>query len=219
MHSEWKDKLALLHSIFSDIEAIHFQGLVHRDLHSGNILQDNLYSAYIADLGLSVQYLKEQKKGEVCGVLPYIAPEVLIGNPHTTKSDIYALGIVMWEILYGMIVFCGKDHDIKLMREIFNGLRPFVNEEAPYCYVKLMEQCWDKDPEKRPSAEEIREIFEKWQNDEKILKELKESKPELEHGQQANIQTDTYTKSLRKSFPCIGSNETKQDQSLLIVTC
>ena len=46
----WKDKLTLLHCITSDLQMIHSQGIIHRDLHSGNILQDNLHSAYIADL-------------------------------------------------------------------------------------------------------------------------------------------------------------------------
>ena len=51
---EWKKKLNLLLCIASDLQIIHSQNLIHRDLHSGNILQDNLYSAYIADLGLSI---------------------------------------------------------------------------------------------------------------------------------------------------------------------
>ncbi|CAG8593010.1 12576_t:CDS:2, partial [Ambispora leptoticha] len=75
----WKDKLKLLYCITSDLVAIHSQGLEHRDLHSGNILQDNLCSAYIADLGLS----KTSKK---FGVEHYIAPEVLMDHKTFTPA-------------------------------------------------------------------------------------------------------------------------------------
>ncbi|RIB18075.1 hypothetical protein C2G38_2185661 [Gigaspora rosea] len=50
----WKDKLSLLYLIASDLQSIHSQDFVHRDLHSGNVLQNALYNAYIADLGLSI---------------------------------------------------------------------------------------------------------------------------------------------------------------------
>ncbi|CAG8633933.1 10819_t:CDS:2, partial [Ambispora leptoticha] len=51
---KWEKKLNLLSCITSDIEAIHSQGYVHKDLHSGNILQDDLDNAYIVDLGLTI---------------------------------------------------------------------------------------------------------------------------------------------------------------------
>ena len=73
---EWKDKLGILHHIALDRESIHSQELVHRDLHSGNILQrSSLHDAYITDLGLS----KKVKDRKVYGILPYIVPEVLMG--------------------------------------------------------------------------------------------------------------------------------------------
>ena len=77
---KWKDKLTLLHCIVSDLQIIHSQELIHRDLHSGNILQDHLHSAYIADLGLSISAniaLNSEGRG-IYGMLPYVAPEVWI---------------------------------------------------------------------------------------------------------------------------------------------
>ena len=76
---EWKNKLTLLQYIASDLQIIHSQELIHRDLHSGNILQDYLNSAYIADLGLSISTniaLNAERYG-VYGMLPYITPEAL----------------------------------------------------------------------------------------------------------------------------------------------
>ncbi|CAG8553349.1 2484_t:CDS:2, partial [Cetraspora pellucida] len=56
---------------------------------------------------------------------------------------------------------------------IISGLRPSVDEEAPKCYIDLMKHCWNQDPNERPSAEELCEIFKNWQDDEQILNELK----------------------------------------------
>src|SRR5277367_261644 len=94
----WKMKLNLLCCIASNLQIIYSQNLIHQDLHSGNILQDNLYSAYIADLGLSISanIALKTESDKVCGILPYIAPEVLYGNPYTVESDIYSFGIIMW---------------------------------------------------------------------------------------------------------------------------
>ncbi|RIB13031.1 kinase-like domain-containing protein, partial [Gigaspora rosea] len=153
---DWKKKLILLHCITSDLQIIHSHGYIHRDLHSGNILQDNLHSAYISDLGLSILN-SEKKKIGVSGILPYVSPEVLGGSQYATASDVYSFGIIMWEILYGSPVF----YDRKLrMQELqiqicCSDLRPPINKEAPRSCVNLMKECWDNDPKKRPSAEKL----------------------------------------------------------------
>lgn len=173
---DWKDKLNLLFSITSDLKAIHSQGIVHRDLHSGNILQDNLHSAYIADLGLSIQCSK-QSDNRVCGVLPYVDPKILNGGRYATSSDIYSFGMIMWGILYGIsITYDTNFSEKQLQLKICNGLRPSVNKEAPQCYVNLMKQCWDHDPKKRPTIQELWDIFKEWQDDETILSQLNDSK-------------------------------------------
>ncbi|RIB24897.1 kinase-like domain-containing protein [Gigaspora rosea] len=131
-------------------------------------MQDSLLNAYVADLGLSISISNRAKHG-VFGILPYIAPEVLNGKQFTTKSDIYSFSIIMWEILYGTTVsYIHKLNEIDLQLQICDSLRPPVNKEAPRCYVNLMKECWDKDPEKRPSAGKLCEIFKKWQDNEDI---------------------------------------------------
>ncbi|RIB05522.1 kinase-like domain-containing protein [Gigaspora rosea] len=174
---KWEDKLKLLNYIIFNLEAFHSQGYIHRNLHSGNILQDDLRSAYISDLGLS-KFNPKRKKDGVFGILPYIAPEVLMRQPYTKKSDIYSFGIIMWEILHGVPVsYYHKFSKQQLQLKIcYNNLRPPVNNEAPQCYVSLMKECWDKEPEKRPTAEKLSEIFMKWKNDKGVLLELNNSK-------------------------------------------
>src|SRR5690242_6725569 len=78
---KWKNKIGILLDIINGLKEIHEQSVIHHDLHSGNIIQ--AYSSYIADLGLSISVGQSltSNKNNVCGVLPYIAPELLNGNP------------------------------------------------------------------------------------------------------------------------------------------
>ncbi|RIB23993.1 kinase-like domain-containing protein [Gigaspora rosea] len=181
----WKDKLDLLLSIAYDLKAIHSQEIVHRDLHSGNILQDSLSSAYISDLGLSIQYMK-QNDGHVYGILPFIAPEVLNKKSYIPESDIYSFGIVMWKILHGMLVtiFYSLENQNKIeeqIREIvINNLRPPVNKIDSNRYIDLMKKCWHQDPKVRPMAKELCEIFKEWSDNNEVLNELENSNQKLE---------------------------------------
>ncbi|RIB08255.1 hypothetical protein C2G38_2111565, partial [Gigaspora rosea] len=89
----------------------------------------------------------------------------------------------MWEILYGKTISYYQKLDMSKLGLLiyYCNLRPAVNKEAPQCYVNLMRKCWDKNSEKRSSAKDLCEIFEKWQNDESVLLELNESKSLLEN--------------------------------------
>ncbi|RIB17764.1 kinase-like domain-containing protein [Gigaspora rosea] len=177
----WKDKLNLLQCIVSDLQIIHSHDLIHRDLHSGNILLNSLKSAYIADLGLSITANIASKSGfnGIYGILPYIAPEILNKQPYTKASDIYSFGIIMWEILYGRCVPFVQNSNLPFQLQVCDGLRPHIYENTAICYADLMKRCWNMEPEKRPTASEIDDIFTKWRNNESILLELAESCKQL----------------------------------------
>ncbi|RIB26329.1 kinase-like domain-containing protein [Gigaspora rosea] len=202
----WKDKFNLLQCIASDLQIIHSHDLIHRDLHSGNILQSDLKSAYIADLGLSISanIMSKSKYDGIYGILPYVAPEVLNNQPYTKASDIYSFGIIMWEILYGKAVSYNQEFSMSQLCFLmcYRDLRPAVNNGAPQCYVNLMKKCWDKNSEKRSSAKDLCEIFDKWQNDESVLFELNESKSILE-----NIEDSYYENMFNGGIKFINTRE------------
>ncbi|RIB29362.1 kinase-like domain-containing protein [Gigaspora rosea] len=189
---DWRDKLNLLQCIASDLLIIHSQDLIHRDLHSGNILLNSLKSAYIADLGLSITANIESISNSdgIYGILPYIAPEVLKKHPYTKESDIYSFGIILWEILYGKPVPFDQKSGIQLQLQICDGLRPHIYENTAICYADLMKKCWNMDPKKRPIAKEIYDTFVKWQNNETILLELSESDKKMQNIKNEYTQID-----------------------------
>ncbi|RIB14466.1 kinase-like domain-containing protein [Gigaspora rosea] len=158
---EWKDKLTILLHIIFDLQTIHSQNFIHRDLHSGNILQNSQTDANIADLGLLKSVDTPEYNG-VYGVLPYIAPEVLIGKPYTAASDIYSFGIIMWEISSGKPSYYDRKHDGILAKEIYDGLRPTFAKEIPLIYVQLANQCMSANASERPSASDLQEYIDSW---------------------------------------------------------
>ena len=83
-------------------------------------------------------------------------------GPTLFASDIYSFGIIMVEVSTGKPPYGSVPHDERLALAICNGLRPRVAKGTPQCYVDLVNQCLDADPEKRPSANELDGIIFKW---------------------------------------------------------
>ncbi|CAG8572868.1 5827_t:CDS:2 [Cetraspora pellucida] len=149
----------ILRSIINDLESIHNAGVIHCDLHSGNILLPNANTAIIADYGLAqpASHITSTDSDSAYGVIPYMAPELLRGKPKSKKSDIYALGIIMWELSSGEPAFFDQKHDICLQLAICGGFRPKTIKGTSEQYAELMQRCWDVNPEKRPTIDELKQ--------------------------------------------------------------
>src|SRR4051794_35093186 len=113
-------KLQLLCHIAQGLIEIHNKGFIHKDLHSGNILNLDAYTCYITDLGLC-KPVDEQDEKKIHGVLPYVAPEVLRGKTYTQLADIYSFGILACEILSGLPPYHNLPHDEFLALKIRDG--------------------------------------------------------------------------------------------------
>ncbi|PKC09516.1 kinase-like protein [Rhizophagus irregularis] len=158
----WNNKLQTLWQISEGLETIHNAEFIHRDFHSGNILLTSSYYLHrwqIGDLGLSQPANNTSSNNEIYGVIPYVAPEIFKGSAFSKESDIYSMGMIMWEFTTGCKPFANVEHDIRLIYKILDGLRPKITEDTPECYANLMKSCWDSDPQKRPSIAEICQIF------------------------------------------------------------
>jgi serine/threonine protein kinase len=95
-------------------------------------------------------------------VIPYIAPEIFKGSSFSKQTDVYCMGMIMWELTTGCKPFANEEHDIQLVYKILDGERPVITEDTPECYANLMKSCWDQDPKKRPSIKKVRNTLGSW---------------------------------------------------------
>ena len=180
----WKDKIIYLYHLTADLKTLHSLRYCHKDLHSGNILQDAII--YLSDFGLSKPADEQKSNDKVYGVLPYIAPEVLNGEPYIKASNIYSFGILITEISSGKPPFYDKKHDFNLSLAICNGIHLEFEKGIPEFYKKLAYRCMNANSNMRPMIEELNDILSFWwdsndgsyQNDKKYGyygKEIKEA--------------------------------------------
>ncbi|RIB08874.1 kinase-like domain-containing protein [Gigaspora rosea] len=151
----WEHKIDNIRYIAEGLAAIHKANLVHKDFHSGNIVNENMYSSYITDFGLCRPVSQDSSSKEIFGVLPYIAPEVLYGDKYTIKSDIYSFGIIMSEVFTGYPPYHDIPHDFSLATQICLGRRPEIRCKVPQSLLDLMNKCLDAEPQNRPTAKAL----------------------------------------------------------------
>jgi serine/threonine-protein kinase len=105
--------LRFLSQIASALDAAHARGLVHRDVKPTNVLIAPGEHAYLADFGLArptTPYSSAlTRPGQLVGSVDYLAPELLAGAQASARSDIYALGIVAFEMFTGKLPFHGRN--------------------------------------------------------------------------------------------------------------
>src|ERR1700733_12914040 len=133
----WKRKINIAFEIIRALYFIHEEKLIHRDLHSGNILYLQRGSHWlISDLGFCGP--ADKPSTSIYGNLSYIAPEVINGKEYTFKSDIYSIAMLMWEISSGQPPFVNYEHDYDLAMNIINGIRSKIVLGTPLEYKNLM---------------------------------------------------------------------------------
>ena len=111
-------RLALLIQVCEAVQHAHERGIIHRDLKPGNILVDDGGQPKILDFGLArvtdcdVQATRQTDMGQLLGTLPYMSPEQVTADPSAldTRSDVYALGVILYELLAGKLPYHLSHH-------------------------------------------------------------------------------------------------------------
>ena len=94
--------------------------------------------------------------GQAKGTAAYMAPELLEANIFTQKTDVYAFGLIIWEVLTGEIPWAGLNGMQIGMKLLAQNARPPVPDGAPDDLVQLMTRCWAREPERRPAFDAAR---------------------------------------------------------------
>jgi len=143
------------------LEYLHSEGVLHRDLKAENILLDGQGKAKLADLGVAqVDALLQESEAKVVqdGLQDkrFIAPENVDNQTLSSKAtDIYALGLVFWQIVTGKEPKNPYKYGSYLGKLINNIERETIPDDCPQSFKELILACWEKDPTKRPTAQEL----------------------------------------------------------------
>jgi hypothetical protein len=138
--------------ICSGLAAAHERGVLHRDLKPANVMIDGRGKARLTDFGLAVVASEPGMAGEVLGTPAYMPPEQIEGAGVSARSDIYALGLVLYEIFTGVRAFqAGSVQEmLRLQREVPppkpSSRVPDLNPQVE----RLILRCLEKHPGRRP---------------------------------------------------------------------
>ena len=91
-----------------------------------------------------------------------MAPELLRGGPYSMATDIYALGMIMWELAAGLPPFFSCTDESALLLTICDRKRPDIVDGTQSCWIALMESCWHADPNQCLSVTDICEEVQTW---------------------------------------------------------
>ena len=159
-------KIAL--QIILAIEYLHTNRVIYRDLKAQNILlfsldEQDAYNVKLSDYGISMVAQPSYNKGQE-GTPGFIPPEAIpqknFENVITTKADIFAYGMVMYELITGRYPFYPRTGNQEIFKAVLNNQNPDIygQNRTPCCpnLIDLMYECWRRTPSDRPSADTIK---------------------------------------------------------------
>ena len=159
--------LAIGRQIADALEAAHAKGIVHRDIKSGNVMIAGRRHVKVLDFGLAKQTAIDEAAnlatreqltlaGAIVGTPHYLAPELLRGAPADARSDVWALGVVLYEMLAGRVPFGGST-PFAIGEAIVQEPLPPLPAGVPAGLRAVVERCLARRPADRyPHAGEVR---------------------------------------------------------------
>lgn len=153
--------LNIMDQILSGMSYAHSKGIIHRDLKPHNILIDKEGNVKITDFGIAVALSKNSitQTNSLLGSVHYLSPEQARGAISTKQSDIYSLGVLLYELLLGKVPFDGESA-VSIVLKHFQNEMPSLKEQddsIPQALENVVLKATTKDPHQRySSVEEMR---------------------------------------------------------------
>ena len=155
----WQEALSVLDPVLAGLAAAHRAGIVHRDVKPENVLITADGRVKVVDFGLAraSAAVGNTRAGMIIGSVSYIAPEQVTGAPTDARTDVYAAGIMLFEMLTGRVPFSGEsplavayahvNGDVPAVSTLAGGIPPGVDQ--------LVGSATSRDPQLRPPDAEV----------------------------------------------------------------
>ena len=158
------DLVSIARQICTALEHAHAHGIVHRDLKPENVLLTADGTAKLTDFGLALSIAsRTTTEGVIAGTVFYLAPEQALGQPLDGRTDLYAVGVMLYELTAGRLPFAAEDPLAVVSQHLYTPVVPpsTYNDDIPPSLETLILQLMAKRPEDRPaSAGELRRALE-----------------------------------------------------------
>jgi serine/threonine protein kinase/ankyrin repeat protein len=155
---KWFAVLKMLRDAAAGVLHLHCQGVIHRDLSARNLLVDSTGAVRVADFGFARIKDDNLSKGytvQHVGPIKWMSPEALRLKKFSEKSDVFAFGVTMWEIIKGQRPWPGKD-SMDVVFRVCSGERMKLPENCPNDTIpNLIALCWSQEERERPTMKEL----------------------------------------------------------------
>jgi len=194
-------KFRIARDIAQGMSYLHGLRIIHRDLHSKNILLDGKFTAKVADFGLSKIIREDETYSYTHGAAAYMSPEVIKGSKCTTEADVFSYGVVLYELVTGLPPYPEGNTIYQWVNSVAAGSRLTFPHDIDDCWSELITKCWDQTPSKRPKFSEssILAMVSSCENEKKTIPKKLNNELLSENGSlhaSSNGSSDSYDVSL-----------------------
>jgi tetratricopeptide (TPR) repeat protein/TolB-like protein len=162
--------VAIIQQIARALEAAHGEGVIHRDLKPQNVMRDPHGRIVVMDFGLarSLEFDGMTQTGALVGTLEYMSPEQALGSNLDQRSDLFAAGLIFYELLTGKSPYKADTAIASLMKRTHERAVPAsdVDSSVPVSLSTIVSRCLERDPKDRyQNAAELLQELEAWIGD------------------------------------------------------
>ncbi|WVZ95584.1 hypothetical protein U9M48_041328 [Paspalum notatum var. saurae] len=141
-------------SISKGMDYLHQNDIIHRDLKTANLLIGHDQVIKIADFGVARHGSQEGQMTAETGTYRWMAPEIINHKPYDNKADVFSFAIVLWELATSKVPYDNLT-PLQAALGVRQGLRLDVPASVHPILSKMIQRCWDEDPDVRPTFTEI----------------------------------------------------------------
>jgi serine/threonine protein kinase/tetratricopeptide (TPR) repeat protein len=165
---EMAEAVDIMEQVACGMAAAHREGIIHRDLKPANIMCDKNGRVVVMDFGLARTFYGDgmTSTGTMLGTMEYMSPEQAQGKDVKASSDIFTVGLILYELLTGTSPFYAESAIASLVMRTQQRAAPLinVNREIPGALSNIVSKCLEKDPARRyQSAEHLEADLRAWQ--------------------------------------------------------